>query len=373
MKPPRVTVVRKASERFLQLRYRDRIGGLELTKSSGTTVMREAEREAARWEAELASGSCVKVGRADWETFLDRYEKEHLGSLADASASRATWVLERFRKDMRPGFISGITAQTVSRFQAGLRRSGIAETTIASMLSTLRAALSWAVSVGMLGAVPRFPVIRRARTGAKAKMMKGSPLSDCQFKAMLEAVPGVVGEVKAEHWRYYLRGLWWSGLRLEESIQLWWDRDDRLSVDFSGRRPMLRIAGEHEKGHRDRLLAMAPEFAEFLTETPKAKRHGPVFELPREKAPGERPSKWWVSRVICDIGKASGVVVDSRSGKHASAHDLRRSFGERWARMVMPQVLMELMRHESIETTMRYYVGRNAETTADILWEARKG
>ncbi len=38
---------------------------------------------------------------------------------------------------------------------------------------------------------------------------------------------------------------------------------------------------------------------------------------------------------------------------------------------------MALLRHESIETTMRYYVGRNANTTADAVWEAydrgRKG
>jgi hypothetical protein len=56
--------------------------------------------------------------------------------------------------------------------------------------------------------------------------------------------------------------------------------------------------------------------------------------------------------------------------KYASAHDLRRAFGERWARRVMPQDLMELMRHESIDTTMRYYVGRNAQDTAKRLWEA---
>ena len=42
--------------------------------------------------------------------------------------------------------------------------------------------------------------------------------------------------------------------------------------------------------------------------------------------------------------------------------------GERWAAKVMPQVLMQLMRHESINTTMAYYVGRNAQATADILW-----
>jgi hypothetical protein len=39
---------------------------------------------------------------------------------------------------------------------------------------------------------------------------------------------------------------------------------------------------------------------------------------------------------------------------------------------IMPQVLMELMRHESIDTTMRFYVGRNAQTTAAVLWQAHR-
>ena len=36
----------------------------------------------------------------------------------------------------------------------------------------------------------------------------------------------------------------------------------------------------------------------------------------------------------------------------------------------MPAQLRELMRHESIETTLRYYVGTNAERTADACWDA---
>ena len=31
---------------------------------------------------------------------------------------------------------------------------------------------------------------------------------------------------------------------------------------------------------------------------------------------------------------------------------------------------MALMWHENIETTIRYYVGRNANTTADAVWAA---
>jgi len=33
----------------------------------------------------------------------------------------------------------------------------------------------------------------------------------------------------------------------------------------------------------------------------------------------------------------------------------------------MPAILRELMRHESIETTMKFYVGRNAQATAGVL------
>jgi type II secretory pathway component HofQ len=31
---------------------------------------------------------------------------------------------------------------------------------------------------------------------------------------------------------------------------------------------------------------------------------------------------------------------------------------------------MELMRHESIDTTLRYYVGANAQRTNDAIWDA---
>ena len=145
---------------------------------------------------------------------------------------------------------------------------------------------------------------------------------------------------------------------------------------------MLRIHAEAEKGHRDRLLPMAPEFVRFLRATPAAERRGHVF---RPMSRAGKASTWgtdWISRVVCRIGEIAGVVVNRTTKvdrktrerreaiKYASAHDFRRSFGARWSNLVMPRVLMELMRHESIDTTMKYYVGRNAEATADACWEA---
>ena len=57
---------------------------------------------------------------------------------------------------------------------------------------------------------------------------------------------------------------------------------------------------------------------------------------------------------------------------YASAHDLRRSFGDRWARIVEPMVLRDLMRHASVVTTEQYYVGINAKKTLKHLREAKQ-
>lgn len=231
---------------------------------------------------------------------------------------------------------------------------------------------------------------KRAKTSKKA--MKGRPITGEEFDRMLESAP--VGlAVKnfdrtfttydrkrienfpadvVESWRHLLHGLWLSGLRLGEALRLSWDDRQFICVDFTGRRPMFLIRAEGQKNGNDEILPMAPEFAEFLMTTPEDDRTGFVFAPKPTQHVGTRPDVNWASRVVSRIGRAAGIKVDDVNGKakYGSAHDLRRSFGERWATRVMPHILQQLMRHEDISTTMRYYIGRNAETTADAPWEA---
>jgi integrase len=139
--------------------------------------------------------------------------------------------------------------------------------------------------------------------------------------------------------------------------------------------PTLLVPADLEKGHTDRILPIAPEFAMLLQETPIAQRKGFVFALTGTRCRERRPQPRRVSEIVSEIGKKAGVVVrvdsqDPAKVKFASPHDFRRAFGERWAARLMPAQLQELMRHESIETTLRYYVGRNAERTAEACWEA---
>jgi integrase len=291
--------------------------------------------------------------------------------LAEKTGIMIATVFNAVEKLASPRKLSDLTAERLSFFQAELRKGGRAEPTIRTYLAHLRSALRWAAEVGLLRAVPKIQKPKRAKT---AKLMKGRPITAEEFQRMLKKTKSVVGADRAKSWRRFLRGLWLSGLRLGEAMQLFWDRDDWLRIDLSGKRPMLHIPAELEKGNEDRLLPISPEFAEFLLKVPVERRRGRVFRLSRLRIHDARPSVEWVSRIISRIGKAAKVKVNTapKSGKvkFASAHDLRRSFGERWARRVMPQVLKELMRHKSIDTTMKFYVGQNAEKTADALWLA---
>jgi integrase len=246
----------------------------------------------------------------------------------------------------------------------------------------------------MISAVPDFPKLARAKKTSASTPMKGRPITAEEFKRKLAKVESVVGintaattEKKTnelvlrnqeivESWKFFLNGLWWSGLRLEEALGLRWDHsEDQLHVDFTGKHPMLRVFAECEKGHQDRLMPLAPEFAEFLSSVPDDERTGRVFDPQRQRRHSMPMRSDTVSATISRIGKAANVKVSTKGGrvKYASAHDLRRAFGERWAMRVEPAVLMMLMRHSSINTTMRYYVGRNADRFADVIWKAIPG
>ncbi|REJ92496.1 MAG: site-specific integrase [Planctomycetota bacterium] len=366
-----VQVVKYADRKNLVLRYIDPYSGRQRTRSAGTTRQRDAERLAAQWEAELRSGQAAPRCNVSWEAFRDRYEAEVLPSLAENTRCLVGTVFNAIERIVRPKRLHDLSADRLSYFQSKLREEELAEASIQTYLAHLVSALRWAAKLQMIAAVP---AVQRPTRAKKSKLMKGRPITLEEFERMLDSVAAVVSPAAVQSWQHLLRGLWWSGLRLGEALNLDWNRQDRLRVVYSGRRPMFAIPGELEKGNQDRLLPLAPEFAEYLEATPLSERSGPVFKLQARYGRPRTLTLQYVSRTICRIGKQAGIKVhtDVRTGriKYASAHDLRRSFGERWARKVMPQVLKELMRHASIETTMKYYVGHNAELTADAVWEA---
>ena len=357
----------------LYMRFVDPVTGKQVTRSTGTKRKREAERIAAKWEAELHSGAYKPPSRMTWDEFWERYDSECLSGLAETTAKKSLCVRSVCENFGKPERIASIDERWLSEFAAWMRGNKLSENTIDGYLAHLQAALRWAAKMGYRAAPPKVDKPTRARS----QRGKGRALTTEEFERMLAATPKVVGDADAASWRSFLKGLWWSGLRLGESLSLHWDRDGRIRPILNGQESMLLIPAELEKGNRDRLLPMAPEFTEFLSAVPKSERRGRVFHL-RQRCHGTgQLTKDRICRQVGEIGKRANVAVwthpKTSKVKYASPHDLRRSFGFRWAERVMPAVLQEMMRHESIDTTMQFYVGRNAKRTAATIWNAYDG
>ncbi len=380
----RVTVVSVGQGRPLSLRWIDPATGRPKFKSAKTRKRKEAERAAAALERDLREGKLATNARMDWQDFIVKYGERVLPGQAPKSRLAAATVFNAVDRLVKPDRLGSLTATRIDEFAALLRNEGKAEATIKTYLATLRGALAWAAKLKWIRAVPEFPQLVRVAKGDGG--MKGRPVTGEELWKLLKATRKVVGPKAAKYWRRLIVGLWWSGLRISEAVALRWDGlSAGLVIDMTGRRPMLRIDAAAEKGNRDRLLPLAPEFCRLLARVPVDRRRGRVFSLPAVK--GGRPADSDdASHVIAEIGRRAGVkvrskvksMIDPATGerkpvevvKFASAHDLRRSFGERWSERVLPKVLMELMRHESIQTTMRFYVGQNAQRTADAAWAA---
>jgi len=157
-------------------------------------------------------------------------------------------------------------------------------------------------------------------------------------------------------------------MRLGEALSLTWGQwADGIRVDLSGQYAKLLISAEDEKGGKDLVYPVTPDFAEFLQSVPKESRTGFVFNPDLAKGGCRRIDT--VSKAICRIGERAAVKVDEKGGKPvwASAHDLRRAFGARWSRKVNSMVLKELMRHASVTTTEKYSVGIQSDETSALL------
>ena len=151
---------------------------------------------------------------------------------------------------------------------------------------------------------------------------------------------------------------------------------------------MKRKGGEPQKkpgcgeqiGQNQESIPLLSWFEAILLKTPAENRKDWVFNplslqlrLGR-KIRHHRPDAEWVGKVIARIGKAAGIIVepaDERTGrpiKHATAHDLRRSCGERLRNAgVPPLVICRVMRHVSWETTRKHYAPGDIQKDAAVL------
>ena len=379
-----VIVVKRARDRFFYLRYSCPITGERIEKSSGESTEKEARKRAGEWQAELQAGG-GKASSAKWQPFRLRYETDKVFTLRVRTAEKICSMFNVIEEVMKPDNLRRINPQWLATLQRRLLEGGRSPATVDGIFRHFKAAMNWAKEQNIIQQVPKFPKLKQARS---AKLMKGRPITGEEFDRMIVAIQ--TEYPIDENWKQeriakvqdqrnslelLLRGLWLSGLRLGEALSLSWDQwADGIRVDTSGKYVMLLIPAEAEKGGRDRVYPVTPDFADFLRSVPMEKRIGLVFNPILYRGVCHRIDT--VSRSISGIGQTAKVKVDEKANRDkskppvavwASAHDFRRAFGFRWSRKVNSMVLKELMRHSNVSTTEKYYVGINADETAALL------
>lgn len=301
----------------------------------GEKNRRLAHRMAAKLEAELAANPPVES--TEWDTFVDRFTAERLTKLSkhyEATWRSAVASLEEF---CRPAELADISDSCVQEWQDSLLSNGKSESTVRSYVKHVMASLRWAEKVGMQFQEPK---VELPRIGRK---MRGRPITGRELVAMIRAAKRL-RPAEATMWRDYLAGMWHSGLRLQESLDIGWDTTWPIHFDLNRKYPVFLIY--KQKSGDEQAAPMSPNFADWLRK--RFRKKGPVFELPLRRADS-------VGKVVTSFGKAAGVTV-TRKGKYASAHDIRRAFATRWAQRLMPAELKAVMRHKDISTTLEYYV-----------------
>ncbi|WP_390179976.1 tyrosine-type recombinase/integrase [Rhodopirellula bahusiensis] len=211
--------------------------------------------------------------------------------------------------------------------------------------------------------------------------MKGRPITEAEFKKMLDCTAAEVGDEAADSWKFILHGLWESALRIDELMHVSWDQPGTIRPKWTeGKLPVLEIPAPMQKNDTEEDIPLLPAFERLLVQVREKDRTGWVFDplslhlkLGR-KVRHQRPDAEWVGKVISRIGQRAKVEVapaNPTTGveiKFASAHDLRRSCGDRLRNAgVPPLVICRVMRHSSWETTRRHYAPGDVQKDAETL------
>ena len=395
-KIPKVRIVRPAGRPF-QLRYTCPLEQREIRISTGDRNEAEAQKQKQELEARLLLGLDTKSGNQkltgpemEWSDFREQYRVLHLATLRDKTAAAAESRLDIAERILKPRTLGDIAdpaalQQLQAKLLAGVksqRGKQRSPHTVKGYMAHILAALNWA---NLQNWLPNAPKVRKLKT-SKQKSMKGRPITQGEFQLMLKAVSEVVGESATASWTHVLRGLWESALRINELMNVSWDKPRTIRPKWKvGIHPCLEIPAAMQKNNSDEDIPLLPAFEALLLETPPERRTGWVFEpksLQLKLGRGirhQRPDADWVGKVISRIGEAANIVVeeaDAKTGrreKYVSAHDLRRSCGENLREAgVPPLVISRVMRHSSWETTQRHYAPGSVQCDAEVLKEILK-
>lgn len=280
------------------------------------------------------------VRPAQWQTFVDEYLKG-LRVLVDCRDKAETTyidiklVLRQFGEICNPATTLKIDYAMVKRFQVARLGAGVSNATINKNLRTLRAIFNQAVSMERMA---KNPLTKSALFLKVPKKVKRT-CSDDEVKSLLDACPD-------DRWLAFCLIAVQAGFRSGEITHLEWD-----DVDFEN--DMLHIRYKvnwQPKTSKERTVPMSAPIREVLLRLLPNRFKCSYVILNQIGG----PLHYNVRSQFQNIVRAAGLT-DAKNP--ISPHALRRTFATNLANKgTGVKVLMELMGHENLSTTMNYYV-----------------
>jgi hypothetical protein len=155
MEDIKVHVVKYPDRTNLVMRYVDPDNRRQVQRSTGTKNEREANRVAAKWEAELREGRYNRPAKNSWQKFRLQYDANVLDGLKATTAANYSASLNVFERKMWPGRLAEVTPN-LTAFVTSCRTDHLTPATIARHLRQLKVAMRWAHRQGLLVKLPEF-------------------------------------------------------------------------------------------------------------------------------------------------------------------------------------------------------------------------
>ena len=337
------------------MEYRDHLGKVHI-RSTGTSDKRAAMRILAEREREVAEvingvrdplqehyGAALNRPIEDHlQEYLESCESNQVPQRIKEKASRVRWVIEGVEAkslgDIRPDKVDALLRRG--------QQKGMAARTVNLRLEGINAFMNWCVKNGRLQANPLRIIAKRNQVADRR--VRRRALTPEETSSLL----AVSREAAKANPQAKLRTLWYmlpllAGLRRGDMVNLTWG-----CVDIEGR--FLTIRGGKAKHREDKL----PLSSELLVELAKVR---PLNALPLSKVFPKPVSNETRKK---DFVRA-GIELRDDAGEVADLHALRATFATNLALQgVPPAITQVLMRHTSIDLTMRYYTKLNLRDLA---------
>lgn len=339
--------------RYWAVRYTDPDTG-----KSRQISTRQYEEDAA-WEfAEKLAERLLAgepAGGISWADFADLYMKHLRRKPGDRTCEGFETVCHWLREIRQPKRLADINQRFVAQWRAGLMDADLSGASVATYLALLRAALNWAVHEELLAKAPTIKCEWPEEPRGRAVLGE-------EFERMLAVVPKVRPR-DAEYCRRFLLGLYHTGLRLGQLCQLSWDEASWVWLDASNDPAIIWIGKRAQKNRREDWKPFEREFWNLVCDEP---RTGLVLPWPSNRRGGQM-SRRTLQKIVSQVGARAGVVTNARTGKTATAHDLRRSFADRMVRK-LGRDAKRATGHRSDKVLETYYRHLDASEVQSRLW-----